>query len=106
MNHDIRNIAHPIREEIKSFKEGTAYTTHLYCNMGNGLETLGRHHDQVDVFFIPLIGELVMKVWNKDSEEYKYNMTPGDVLYIPAGLDHESVASVPRASLSFGIELL
>lgn len=104
MNSHLREIAHPIREELRKFKEGIAYNTHLYCNMGNELKTYGKHHDQADVFFIPMIGDLVMKVWNKDSEEYKYNMTPGDVLYIPAGLDHESVASVPRASLSFGIE--
>lgn len=101
-NFNLREIAHPIREEIRNFKEGREYTTHLYCSLGAHSSTFGKHRDKADVFFIPMVGTLVMKVW--DSEEYKYNMTPGDVLYIPAGLDHESIPTEPRASLSFGIE--
>jgi len=102
MNGDLREVAGPIREELRTFKEAREYTTHLYCSLGPQAKTFGKHRDKADVFFVPIIGKVTMKVW--DSKVHKYNMTPGDVLYIPAGMDHSSEPVEPRASFSFGLD--
>ena len=67
-------------------------------------KTFGKHVDDLDVYFLQVIGETQFTVW-EDDEEYVHILKPGDMLHIPAGLYHDTVPLTPRVGISYGVEV-
>lgn len=62
----------------------------------------GLHFDYFDLFAINVIGE---SIWQFENEEIK--MIPGDVMFVPAGLEHQVIGLTPRftASITSPVEI-
>lgn len=98
-------IARPIRGELRAvYPRHTEYTSHVYSSFIVGGETFGRHKDTADVFFLGILGTTEFEIWDKNNYSLRYIIEVGDVVYIPAGLYHNTTALTPRSGISFGIE--
>lgn len=98
-------IARPIRNELRTVYPGyTEYTSHIYSSIVPNAETFGRHKDRADVFFLGLKGITMFEVWGKNDVVFEYKIEPGDVIFVPWGMYHNTQALTPRSGISFGIE--
>ena len=76
-------------------------TAHLYISFLSISNTFGWHNDDTDVFFVQAIGTTLWEV--KHNEETKsYNLEPGDLIYIPKFVMHNTVPKTPRVGISIG----
>lgn len=89
--------------EIQKLFPTNYITSHLYFSLLEISKTFGKHNDYQHVFYWQCIGITEWTVW--DKEEYVYNLMPGEIIYVPAGMDHSTKPITPRAGISFGIEL-
>ena len=71
--------------KISSFK----INSHIYISFTNKSETLGFHKDDVDVIFWQVFGRTEFIVIDH-QKPFKYNMEPGDVLFIPKKMTHNT----------------
>ena len=69
---------------------------HVYTSFGKSALTFGRHNDEVNVLLVGAIGEVSYKF----DDGSVYRVTPGDSLYIPAGVYHDPIVHSARATLS------
>lgn len=92
-----------VGEELQRLFPTNNISAHLYASFLEVSHTFGRHNDYQHVFFWQCIGITKWTVW--DDKEYTYYLLPGELLYIPAGMDHDTKPVTPRAGISFGIEL-
>jgi len=72
----------------------------LYFSFLPGVESHGIHCDVTDVYIWQQQGITQWTVY--DKKKYTYNLMPGDILYIPKGMYHDTIPITARASLSFG----
>ena len=79
-------------------------TAHLYVSLTEISKTFGKHKDNVPVFFWQCIGITRWTVY--EDREYVYDLMPGEMLYIPKGIYHNTQPITPRAGISFAIENL
>ena len=79
-------------------------TAHLYFSFTKDQKTNGKHRDTANVFFIGLIGNTQFKIYGEDGRYKSYRVGPGDLIYIPRGIDHDTTPMGPRIGLSIGIE--
>lgn len=68
---------------------------HVYFSLVTGTIGYGKHHDITDVWFWQCQGT---SKWVVDG--FTYMMNPGDLLFIPSGLDHCVESITPRAGVS------
>jgi ribosomal protein L16 Arg81 hydroxylase len=78
-------------------------SSHLYISLTEISKTFGKHNDDVSVFFWQCIGITRWTVYEDIS--YVYDLMPGELLYIPKEVYHNTQPITPRAGVSFGIEL-
>jgi ribosomal protein L16 Arg81 hydroxylase len=78
-------------------------SAHLYVSLTQISKTFGKHNDDVPVFFWQCIGITRWTVYEDIS--YVYDLMPGELLYIPKEVYHNTQPITPRAGVSFGIEL-
>ncbi|OUW93054.1 MAG: hypothetical protein CBD88_07680 [Flavobacteriales bacterium TMED228] len=69
---------------------------HIYTSLGKGSPTFGKHNDTTDVLIVQSVGRMIYEV-----EDKKYDLYPGDGMYIPAGVYHAPFVLEPRITLSF-----
>ena len=93
-----------VGEEIQKLFPTNNISAHLYTSFLEVSETFGRHNDYQHVFFWQCIGITRWSVWENDKEHI-YRLMPGEMLYVPVGMDHDTKPVTPRAGISFGIEL-
>ena len=92
-------------DTVKKMHAGQDITAHLYFSFTKDQMTNGKHRDTANVFFIGLIGNTQFKVYGEGRERYKsYRVGPGDLIYIPRGMDHDTKPMGPRIGISIGIE--
>lgn len=72
----------------------------LYFSFLPGIESHGIHCDVTDVHIWQQQGITQWTVY--DKQKYTYNLMPGDILYIPKGMYHDTIPITARAGLSFG----
>lgn len=101
INHNKKVRA--VGEELQKLFPSNIISAHLYASFLEISQTFGRHNDNEHVFFWQCIGITQWTIW--DDKEYVYNLMPGELLYIPVGMDHDTKPVTPRAGISFGIEL-
>lgn len=102
------------------FKEygGRNSSLHMYGSLCKSSRTFGIHRDTADVLYIGVIGKVLWEVYEEKGET-KHLMTmesttqdpilseiiyPGDVIYIPRGIWHNTVPLKNRVGLSMGRE--
>jgi len=70
---------------------------HVYISFSDNAETFGRHNDEDDVLIVQSIGKMTYKFDNGII----CMLSPGDSLFIPAGVYHDPIVHEPRVTLSF-----
>lgn len=73
----------------------------LYFSLLPGTETHGIHRDVTDVYHWQQQGVTQWTVYDITGK-YTYNLTPGDMIYVPAGMYHNTTPITARAGLTFG----
>lgn len=104
VSHDTRDIlkTYPIRQLIMDTRPNIHPTCHLYASLTSISETFGKHDDFMDVIIWQCIGITRWTIY--DEKVYQYDLKPGEFLYIPMGMFHDTTPVTPRASISFGLE--
>jgi ribosomal protein L16 Arg81 hydroxylase len=77
-------------------------SAHLYFSLLEISKTFGKHNDDVPVFFWQCIGTTRWTI--HENKDYVYDLMPGELLYIPEKVYHNTQPLTPRAGISFGIE--
>lgn len=62
--------------------------------------TTGKHNDPVDVIYVQCIGKVVWNIYDNKIHS-RYELNPGDAIFVPAGIDHEIESLGPRMATSF-----
>lgn len=101
--HDTRDIIkiYPILKQIQNKFIDQKISSHLYISLSKLSQTLGKHRDVMDVIVWQCVGITHWKIY--DHVLYEYDLKPGDFLYIPKKMYHDTYPVTPRASISFGI---
>jgi ribosomal protein L16 Arg81 hydroxylase len=68
---------------------------HLYMNLAIEKNTLGRHHDEEDVWFWQVQGSTK---WDFDNGSHI--LEKGDLIYVPKFIYHNVIPLTPRAGIS------
>jgi len=101
--HDTRDIikAYPLLKKIQNQFPDQKISSHLYVSLSKTSKTLGKHRDVMDVVVWQCLGSTHWKIY--DDILYEYDLKPGEFLYIPERMYHDTYPITPRASISFGI---
>ena len=104
VTHDTRDIlkTYPIKNLIKQCRPHINPTVHLYVSLTSISNTFGKHDDLMDVVIWQCLGVTKWTIY--DDKVYEYDLKPGEFLYIPTGMFHDTTPITSRASLSFGLE--
>jgi len=92
----------PILERLSIQNPKHVCTAHLYVSFSEKSSTFGKHKDNVDVWYWQCIGNTRWTVY--DDKTYIYDLTPGDMIYVPREMYHSTQPLTPRAGISFGID--
>ena len=65
--------------------------------------TTSLHYDRKDVFYWQCIGNVRWETGKHLDDKQSFDLSPGDVIYIPAWKHHEVFSLTPRAAISFSI---
>ena len=96
---EISNIARAVEEHF-----GGAADAHFYCSKTAKSRSFDPHIDTDDNFLVHAHGSVKWTVCNtldnKGNDTTSFNLTTGDLLYIPKGLAHSAVPLSKRISIS------
>jgi mannose-6-phosphate isomerase-like protein (cupin superfamily) len=87
--HEIEKVK-PVLEKLE------LQIAHVYFNVSVDASGFGMHQDRVDVWYWQAHGTTV---WEIDQGP-TWELSPGDLVYIPAWVGHRSTALTPRIGLS------
>ena len=95
----LRQIArtHNIRSEKQNF------TALAYISLSAASATYGRHKDVMDVWCWQMAGYTLWQVEGR-RQNFEKVLEPGELIYVPRGMWHNTKPMSPRAGLSFGSE--
>lgn len=91
----LRNKIHKLRPDERTC------TAHLYISMLTTSKTFGWHKDDTEVFFIQGLGKTKWEV-EEDGHVLEFELSPGDMLYCPKGLKHNTTPLSARVGISIG----
>lgn len=79
------------------------FTALCYISLSSESATYGRHNDTMDVWCWQLTG---FTLWEVEGKRKKFEkvLEPGNLIYVPRGMWHNTKPLTPRASVSFGSE--
>jgi ribosomal protein L16 Arg81 hydroxylase len=93
-----------VAEQLSKEYNDAPVTAQTMISFTSRSSTYGKHVDDVDVYILQALGILEIIVW-EDEQEHVYQLKPGDMIHIPAGLYHSTKPLSPRVSISYGIEI-
>jgi ribosomal protein L16 Arg81 hydroxylase len=93
-----------VAEQLSKEYNDAPVTAQTMISFTSRSSTYGKHVDDVDVYILQALGILEITVW-EDEQEHVYQLKPGDMIHIPAGLYHSTKPLSPRVSISYGIEI-
>jgi hypothetical protein len=98
VNQILRDISrsHNIRQNQR-------FTALGYISLSSESATYGRHNDVMDVWCWQMQGYTLWKVEGRKMNFEKV-LEPGELIYVPRGMWHDTKPMTPRAGLSFGSE--
>jgi hypothetical protein len=79
------------------------FTALAYISLSSESATYGRHNDVMDVWCWQMTGYTLWKVEGK-RRNFEKVLEPGELIYVPRGMWHDTKPMTPRAGLSFGSE--
>lgn len=79
------------------------YTALAFISFTSAASTYGRHHDTMDVWYWQMTGFTLWQVEGR-RKNFEKVLQPGELIYIPRGMWHNTKPITPRAGLSFGSE--
>jgi mannose-6-phosphate isomerase-like protein (cupin superfamily) len=103
--HDIQSDKMFVNMEFAHYLmdvEQCAVSSHVYMSFTSQSKSFPPHSDDVDVYLYNALGSINFTVW--DPDPITYTLVPGDMVYVPKGMQHQSVPLEPRVSISYGIE--
>jgi mannose-6-phosphate isomerase-like protein (cupin superfamily) len=80
------------------------WTIFGFVNLSKLSETYGRHNDHMDVWFWQLKGCTQFKVEGR-NRDFEKIIEPGELLYIPKGMWHDTRPMGPRVAISMALEI-
>ena len=104
VKHKSYTRVHEIAAMLSQEYNNAPVSSHTYISFIDSAKTFGKHVDDLDVYFLQAIGQTQFTVW-EDDQEFVYNLRPGQMLHIPAGLYHDTKALTPRVGISYGVEI-
>lgn len=103
--HDILSEKMSVHQEL-AIKLTDIYqcpvSHHVYMSFTGLSKSFPPHKDDVDVYLYNALGAIDFTVW--DPDPITYTLAPGDMVYVPANMQHQSIPLEPRVSISYGIE--
>ena len=84
-------------------KPNQHFTALCYISLSSESETYGRHNDTMDVWCWQMLGFTLWQVEGR-NQNFEKILEPGNLIYIPRGMWHNTKPLTPRAGLSFGAE--
>lgn len=96
-------IFNKISQENKN-TEFNATTAHLYVSLSKNSKTSGKHRDGAFVWYWQCIGKTQWTIY-EEEKEFTYELSPGDLIYIPRAMYHSVSPLTPRVGISFGAEI-
>ena len=106
--HDVISNKMFVQQEFQQYLMDvfkTPVSLHTYISFTSFSEVFPMHTDDVDVFLVGAMGDTEFTV-NDPEGARKYTLAPGDMVYVPAGMEHGARPLSPRICLSYGIEKL
>lgn len=85
------------------FRKKQTYSAFNFFSLCSNSETLGRHNDVMDVWCWQILGATHMTVEGK-RKTFEKVLEPGELIYIPRGMYHNTKPLGPRSLISFGSE--
>jgi len=89
-----------VKENKKRLDDNYTPSMALYMSFAPYALSHGIHRDVTDVYHWQQLGTTRWVVY--DNGKHTYDLTPGDVLFIPKGMYHDTLPLTPRAGLSLG----
>jgi len=91
-----------IRKQIHKLRpDESICTAHLYISFLSSSSTTGWHNDDTDVFYIQAKGITNWEVDTGDGE-HLFTLSPGDLIYVPKRMLHNTKPITPRVGISIG----
>jgi hypothetical protein len=92
-------------ETLKQAIGKDVYPVSVFVNFVANEYNVPKHCDKRETLFWQCIGKTIWRVYPPSSEfPVSYTLEPGDIIYVPKGIDHEVIIEEPRASIAFGYE--
>lgn len=79
------------------------YTALAYISLSSESATYGRHNDVMDVWCWQMTGYTLWRVEGR-KRNFEKILEPGELIYVPRGMWHDTKPMTPRAGLSLGAE--
>lgn len=79
------------------------FTALGYISLSSESATYGRHKDVMDVWCWQMTGYTLWQVEGR-RRNFEKVLEPGELIYVPRGMWHNTKPMTPRAGLSFGSE--
>ena len=86
-----------------NIRKNQNFTALAYISLSSESATYGRHNDVMDVWCWQMQGYTLWKVEGRKMNFEKV-LEPGELIYVPRGMWHDTKPMTPRAGLSFGSE--
>lgn len=92
-----------IENSNKKFRKKQTYTAIGYISLSSLSSTYGRHKDVMDVWCWQILGSTHWKVEGR-KRNFDKVLEPGEMIYVPRGMWHDTKPMGPRVNISFGSE--
>jgi len=86
-----------------SIRSKQNFTALAYISLSSESATYGRHKDVMDVWCWQMTGFTLWRVEGR-YRNFEKVLEPGELIYVPRGMWHDTKPMTPRAGLSFGSE--
>ena len=86
-----------------NIRKNQHFTALGYISLSSESATYGRHNDVMDVWCWQMTGYTLWKVEGR-KRNFEKVLEPGELIYVPRGMWHDTKPMTPRAGLSFGSE--
>jgi hypothetical protein len=84
-------------------RQNQRFTALAYISLSSQSATYGRHKDVMDVWCWQMTGYTLWQVEGR-KRNFEKVLEPGELIYVPRGMWHNTSPMTPRAGLSFGSE--
>lgn len=104
--HEIMSDKMAVHQEFQNYLMDLferPVSCHIYTSFTSFSEVFPLHSDHVDVYLLSVLGDTEFTVDDPLGKKV-YNLIPGDMVYVPAGMMHGAKPITPRICLSYGIE--